>query len=81
MKTSISLDKELGAQIKKTAALTRERPATVVRMAIRAGLPIVANRFQEPRPEGYFADCYKKWPKERLELEEAMAQVPTGPDR
>lgn len=81
MKTSIDLDEELADEVERTVSLTREKPATVLRMAIRAGLPIVANRFQAPRPEGYFADAYRHYPKERLELESAMAKTKTGPDR
>jgi hypothetical protein len=50
-------------------------------MAIRAGLPVIANRFQAPRPEGYFADDYKKMPQERIEFEEAMGQQPQFPER
>ena len=75
MKTSVDLDDELAAEVKRTVSLTREKPAVVLRMAIRAGLPIVANRFQVPRPEGYFADTYSNAPKERLKFEEKMAQA------
>jgi hypothetical protein len=81
VKTSIDLDDELASEVERTVSLTREKPATVLRMAIRAGLPIVANRFQEPRPEGYFKDAYRHYPKERLELESAFAKTKTGPDR
>jgi hypothetical protein len=52
-----------------------------LRLAIRAGLPIIANRFQAPRPEGYFADAYKRMPEERIELEEAFGQSKISPDR
>ena len=75
MKTSVDLDAELAAEVKRTVSLTREKPAAVLRMAIRAGLPIVANRFQAPRPDGYFADAYLKYPKPRLEFEEKMAKA------
>jgi len=81
MKTSVDLDRELSAEVRRTAKLIKEKPATVLRMAIRAGLPVVANRHQAPRPEGYFADTYTKWPEERLALEDAAALTPTGPDR
>ncbi|MGA2656527.1 MAG: hypothetical protein ABSH34_03310 [Verrucomicrobiota bacterium] len=74
MKTSVDLDDELAAEVRNAVSLTREKPATVLRMAIRAGLPVVTSRFQGPRPEGYFADAYRKYPKERLEFEEAMAR-------
>jgi hypothetical protein len=74
MKTSVELDDDLAAEVEKMVDLVKEKPATVLRMAIRAGLPVVANRFQSPRPEGYFADDYPL-PKDRLELERAMSKV------
>jgi hypothetical protein len=75
MKTSVDLDEDLAAEVERTVSLTHEKPATVLRMAIRAGLPLVANRFQTPRPEGYFANLYRNGPKERLEFEEKMAKA------
>jgi hypothetical protein len=81
MKTSIDLDDELAAEVKETVSATHEKPATVMRMAIRAGLPLVRHRLQVPRPEGYFAAAYRKYPKERLHLEAAFAKTKTGPDR
>ncbi len=80
MKTSIDLDKETQDEVDRTVDLIREKPATVLRLAIRAGLPIVANRHQAQRPEGYFSDAYRPDP-EREELEEAMLQVQQRPDR
>ncbi|MGB7767418.1 MAG: hypothetical protein WBN22_00995 [Verrucomicrobiia bacterium] len=80
MKTSVDLDEETQAEVDRTVELVREKPATVLRMAIRAGLPIVANRHQAERPEGYFADAYPG-PKERQELEAAMAGVEQRPER
>jgi hypothetical protein len=74
MKTSVDLDEELALELKRTVSLTREKPAAVLRMAIRAGLPVVANRFQAPRPDGYFADAYCKQPKDRVEFEVRMAK-------
>ncbi|HEV2391081.1 MAG TPA: hypothetical protein VG146_01825 [Verrucomicrobiae bacterium] len=59
MKRSVDLDEDLAAEVEKAAELVREKPATVIRLAIRAGLPSVTSRFQAPRPEGYFADAYK----------------------
>ena len=81
MKTSIDLDEGLAAEVKETVSVTHEKPATVLRMAIRAGLPIVRNRLQAPRPEGYFAAAYRNYPKERLQLEAAFAKAKTGRDR
>ena len=81
MKTSVSLDDELSSEVKRTMSLIREDTGTVLRMAIRAGLPIVANRFQAPRPEGYFANDYKNIRPEQIELEEAFAKMKVTPDR
>ncbi len=81
MKTSVDLDVELQAEVARTVDLIREKPATVLRLAIRAGLPIIANRFQAPRPEGYFADAYKNIPKEKIELEEIFGRIKISPDR
>ena len=78
MKTSVDLDAELAADVKRAAKITREKPATVLRLAIRAGLPIVTNRHQSPRPEGYFADYYANIPKERTALEDASTKVNVG---
>jgi len=73
MKTSVDLDAELQAELERTTSLVREKPATVLRMALRAGLPVVANRFQAPRPAGYFADAYRNYPNQRVEMEDALA--------
>jgi hypothetical protein len=81
MNASVFLDDELADEVKKTTSLVGEDQATILRMAIRAGLPVVASRFQAPRPEGYFAEDYKKWPQERIEFEEAMGRQPQFPDR
>lgn len=80
MKTSVDLDEELVSEVEKTVALIREKPAIVLRLAIRAGLPIVANRFQAPRSEGYFADDYPL-PEDRLALERNIAKLKQAPDR
>ena len=80
MKTSVILDDELVGEVEKTTSLVGENQTTVIRMAIRVGLPVVASRFQAPRPEGYFADAYPQ-PKERSELESAMARVRQKPER
>jgi hypothetical protein len=80
VKTSVDLDPELQDAVDKTVSLVREKPATVLRMAIRAGLPLIASRFQAPRPEGYFAGDYPL-PDDRLALEAAMASLPQSPDR
>lgn len=81
MKTSVDLDDELAAEVEHAVSLTREKAATVLRMAIRAGLPLVTNRFQAPRPEGYFAKAYRNYPKERADFEAAMAKGIQKPER
>jgi hypothetical protein len=52
-----------------------------LRMAIRAGLPVVAGRFQAPRPEGYFAKDYEQVPTDQVELEKAFSKVKVSADR
>jgi len=81
MKTSVLLDDDLAGELEKTSSLAGESQATILRMAIRAGLPVVASSFQASRPEGYFADDYKKMPQERIEFEEAMGRQPQFPER
>jgi hypothetical protein len=71
VKTSIDLDKELAAEVKRTVSLAGEKPATILRMAIRAGLPLVAVRFSGPAPDGYFADDYKGGKRARRAQNEA----------
>ncbi len=80
MKTSIDLDEDLTAKVQHTVSLIGEKPATVIRMAIRVGLPLIESRFQAPRPEGYFAQDYPL-PQDRLVLEDAMAKTNQSPDR
>jgi hypothetical protein len=80
MRTSLCLGRDLSKEVDHTAALVREKRATVIRLAIRAGLPLVASRFQAPRPEGYFADAYPL-PKERRGLEAAMSRQKQRPER
>lgn len=81
MKTSVELDDELVAELERTVSLVREKPATILRLAIRAGLPIVAGRHQAPRPNGYFAEAYEQYPPERLELEAASTKTKFKPER
>ena len=80
VKTVIDLDDDLMSEVEKTVSLIHEKAATVIRLAIRAGLPVIANRFQAPRPEGYFAADYPL-PDEVLKLEAAMAKAKIGPDK
>jgi len=67
VKRSIDLDNQLAAEVDEAASLLREKPATVMRLALRVGLPAVTNRFQAPRPEGYFADAYRDAARAKLE--------------
>ena len=80
MRTTVNLDKDLAGELDHVVSLTKEEPAVVIRQAIRAGLPVVANRFAAPRPEGYFADAYKP-NVERQRLEKAMLKVRQRPER
>jgi len=80
VKTSVILDDALAGEVEKTSSLVGEPQATILRMAIRAGLPMVANRFQAPRPEGYFANAYRPNP-EREALEKAMLKQKQRPER
>lgn len=75
MKTNLELDDELAAEVERTGSLIHETPDTVLRLAIQAGLPLVASRSEPRRPEGYFAGDYPL-PEEWLELEAAMAKTP-----
>jgi hypothetical protein len=81
VKTSIDLDQELADEVERTVSLIREKPATILRLAIRAGLPLIASRFQSPRPEGFFASAYEDYPAERAALESASTKIKTPPDR
>ncbi len=80
MRRTVDMDAELESSLSDVVSLTKEKPAVVIRQALRAGLPAVANRFQAPRPAGYFADDYGP-DKERVELESAMSRVRQEPER
>ena len=81
MRTTIDLDPQTARELRATVSLTREKPAEVLRAAVRAGLPVIANRFQAPRPEGYFASDYAARDPARERLAAAMAQVEQHPER
>jgi hypothetical protein len=80
MRRSVDLDSELEAELLDVVSLTKEKPAVVIRQALRAGLPTVANRFQSPRPAGYFSDDYGQ-DSERIALESAMSRIEQKPER
>ena len=74
MRTTIDLFEDDEMELKRTVELVREKQATVLRLAVRAGLPLVASRFQAQRPEGYFSDAYKP-DSQRAKLEKASAKT------
>jgi hypothetical protein len=76
----VDLDSELENELSDVVSLIGDKPAVVIRQALRAGLPAVANRFQSPRPAGYFADDYGP-DKKRVALESAMGKVKQKPER
>ncbi len=73
MKRSIDLDEDLAAEINQAARLVQEKPAVVMRLALRAGLPAVAGQAQAARPDGYFADVYSD--AGRVPLEDACGKA------
>lgn len=81
MKTSLILDDELSAEVDRVIPLVGEAPATVLRMLVRAGIPVIESQFQKPRPEGYFDRAYEDYPGERAALEEAAAKANQRPER
>ena len=80
VKTTVDLDDELHAKVQTAAGLIGEKPATVLRLAIREGLPVLTEKFQRHPPEGYFADAYGD--SERIAFEKAVgAAVVQRPER
>jgi hypothetical protein len=75
MRSSITIDRALDQDLQHAASVTREKRSTLIRLALRAGLSVVVNRFQAPRPEGYFVDDYAKADQERVRLENAHAKA------
>lgn len=73
METSVNIPDDMAKEVKRVAKVLNESTATVLRLAITAGLPSVGR--QAPRPEGYFADLCENYPQERIDLEEASAKV------
>lgn len=81
MIASVILDEELAGEVEKTSSLVGENQDTTLRMAIRAGLPVVASCFQSPRPEDYFKAAYQQRDVERESLEGALLAIPQKPER
>ena len=79
MRRTLDLDSELESELLGVVSLTKEKPAAVLRQALRAALPAIASQFQSPRPPGYFADAYGP-DKEREALESAMGKVRQKPE-
>ena len=80
MRTTVTIDSKQKKALSQAQELTKLSQAHVIRMALSAGLPAIVGRFQAPRPEGYFASDYPM-PKERMELEAAMAKAKVPPQR
>ena len=64
-------------EIQRLADALKESQATILRAALRAGLPTVSQ--QAPMP--YDPHLYDDYPQERIDLEEATAKAWGGPDR
>jgi hypothetical protein len=77
---TVNLDSELESELTHVADLTRVNPASLLVQAVREGLPVLAGKLREPRPEGYFAADYAE-DRDRVELEATMAHVVQGPER
>jgi hypothetical protein len=73
MRTTIDLDPELAKRVAKVVKALGEKQATVIRMALRQGLPLLTAQQQAPRPDGYFASAYRD-DDERFALEDAYAR-------
>jgi metal-responsive CopG/Arc/MetJ family transcriptional regulator len=80
MRRTVDLDSELEIKLSDVVSLTKQKPSVVIRQALRAGLPEVANRLQSHRPSGYFAGDYGP-DEERVALESAMGKVRQKPER
>ena len=68
------LEGELQKELHQAMTLTREKQSTIIRLALRCGLPLVLNRFQAPAPEGTFAEDYQK-PDRRIHGPAAKAKT------
>lgn len=74
MRDTLTIPPDLRSEIEQVAESIGESKATVVRLAIRAGLPSVAQG--SARPEGYFADAVAAIPDEWIALAEATLEWP-----
>jgi hypothetical protein len=70
----------LETELSDVVSLTKEKPAAVIRQALRAGLPTLANQLHSARPDAYFAADYG-FDEDRVALESAMGKVRQKPER
>jgi hypothetical protein len=81
MRTTIDLDTDLEKSVAKAMKVIGEKQATVLRMAIRQGLPVLLAQHQVHRPDGYFTSAYTQ-EDERFALEDAYGrELRQEPDR
>ena len=81
MKTSLLIEGPLEKAVLEAEKSTPLKQATLLRMAIEVGLPSVVSRFQEPRPEGYFASDYAKTDGDRDRAEKAAGRLKQKAER
>jgi hypothetical protein len=73
VKTTVDLDDDLHAKLQNAARLIGEKPTTILRLAIREGLPILTKKFQPHPSEGYFTDASSD--ADRIAFEKAMGSA------
>jgi hypothetical protein len=78
MRASVDIDTELEKRLGEAQNLTGEKQATVIRLALRLGLPVVMDRFRVERQEGYFNSAYENPERARFEgkMSKATRQRP-----
>ena len=74
--SSLTLPDDLVREIERTATAMKESNLTVLRLAIEAGLPVIT----EKAPHPYDPHLYDDLDQERIDLENATAKWPAGPD-
>lgn len=80
MRRTVDLDAESETDLAEASALVKQKPAVVIRQALRAGIRVVAGQSQSARHSGYFTSNYGA-DKERSALESAMSKVRQKPER
>jgi len=76
MRSSLTLPDDLIQEIERTATAMKESQATVLRLAIQAGLPVIGEKATRP----YDSHMYDDLDQERIDLENATAKWAAGPD-